>query len=211
MRDRVENDPELKNFSDEFKRSLFFHEQNDENPLLGLMNSEDPNKVLNIFSIYIESKTSPSVEFLRLSLFYLSNFPSSAYSDLNFELLDMYFYHISKKISDLCSDNESFLQVIFSLFNLHQKTNGVSLKADLIKNFILKRNMNVHYELMTIEELVSIPLYLSVIFRDSKVEFIQFFENNILPNLNANLQDLDTSEISQLVIMFSNFEYRKYT
>lgn len=146
---------------------------------------------------------------MRVSLFSLSNFPSSYYSDLDLDNLNLFFKTISKNISNLCNDNGNFYQIIFGFFNLHQKTGGITFNMDLIKKFILEDNKNVHYELMELSELVSVPLYLSVLFQNSKEEFISFFETNILENLTPYIKDLQTTEISQLVVMISNFEYKK--
>ena len=64
-----------------------------------MMNAEDPNKVLNIFETILEANDEPKVEFLRVSIFYLSNFPSSYYTELDLEKLDYFFRIISKNIS----------------------------------------------------------------------------------------------------------------
>lgn len=150
-----------------------------------------------------------SMEFLRLALFFISNFPSHYYKDIQFDLLDQFFAAVSKRIGELCGDNESFLQVIFSLFNLYQKTGGLSVKTELIADFVVRRNLNVHYELMSATELISVPLYLSILFASSKQDFISFFDSKILKPLTATLDTLETAQISQLVVLFSNFEYRK--
>jgi hypothetical protein len=209
----LDNSPELKDFADEFRKSLYLRfdddEVEEENPVMSLMNAEDPNKVLDIISVQKESKSSLTIDFLRTSLFYLTNFPQNAYSNIDLNELNDFFKIISKKISRLCHDNESFIHIMFCLFNLYQKTGGISFNYDLIKNYILKRNMNVHYDLMTPKQLVNVSLYLSVIFRDSKEEFISYFNEKILANLEPQFENLKSTEISQLMIMFMNFEYKK--
>ena len=144
-----------------------------------------------------------------MGLFYLSNFPATHYGDLDLDKLDVCFRRVSKDIAELCCDNDSYLQVIFSLFNLRQKTGGITLNMTRIRDFILKDNMNVHYELMNAVELVSVPLYLSILFQNDRLDFVSFFEKNILPNLVPFIPQLQTAEISQLMVMFSNFEYKK--
>jgi hypothetical protein len=209
VRKEIENEPELKSLENEFKKNFFTEMKDQENPVLELLNAQDPNRVLKVFEMYSENNEHFSGEFLRVALFYLSNFPARSYNFLDLNLLESFFGVVSRHIGVLLNNNEAFMQVVFSLFTFQQKANGVSLKMDPIKNFILRDNMNVHFALMTPSELVNVSLYLSVLFRNSKQDFLGFFEGKVLPHLGKCLSSLQTSDISQLIIMFSNFEYKK--
>lgn len=208
MREEIEREPELRSIEEEFKKSLFFQTDHHENPLINLLNAATPNEVLKIHETYAQT-AEVSPEFLRIGLFYLSNFPSPAYSDLDLPRLEVFFAAVSKKISKLCNQNDSFIQVVFSLFTLHQKTGGITLNMRRIQDFVLRENLNVHFQFMSQTELVSVGLYLSVLFQAARQDFLAFFEQRILPHLKPSIPQLETSELSQLIIMVSNFEYKK--
>lgn len=177
------------------------------NPLLMIMNQHNPSSVLEAG---LNSDNPQDPEILRTTLFFFSHYPPIFYEAINSTSLNEFFSYLVPRLDLVCDSNANFLQSFFALFNLEQKLYGLDIKSEPIRTFLTeKRNYNVHYEMMSADELVLVALSVTWLFQDCPEEYIKFFDENILQYLEPLVEDLKSEELSKLFVALSQFGYSK--
>ena len=194
-------------FNEIFKDQIVGENQGFSNPILMIMNQTNPSAVLDVS---LNSESPQDTEILRTTLFYLSNFPGHMYEDVSPVHLNQFFSHLIPRLDLVCDSNQNYLQSFFALFNLEQKLFNVDLKSEPIRLFLVeRRNYNVHYQLMEANELVSISLSISWLFKDCPEQFASYFDSDIRAYLEPKIEDLKSEDLSKLFVVLSQFGYNE--